>query len=95
MVPGFPLLFGRDLHFGEYAGDSIVRQPLPMHFQNAPDNLLLSLVLHDGAIHASFSERQSMHSVYRAACLIKGNSKADESLSDGGFGGREFAGNLP
>ena len=95
MVPGFPLLFGRDLHFSEHAGNSIVRQPLPMHFQNAADNLLLPLMLHDDAIHASFSKRKSVHPVHRAASLIKGNSKANQGLPDRRFGGRELAGNLP
>jgi hypothetical protein len=66
-----------------------------MHFQNAPDNLLFSLVLHDGTIHASFSKRKSVHPIYRATLIFERDSKANQGLPDSRFGGRELAGNLP
>ena len=66
-----------------------------MHLQNAADNPLLPLVIHYDSANASFAERYGMDSISRFALIIERNTKANQSVPNCGFGGRELTSNLP
>ena len=95
MVPSLPLLLGRHLHFGEHARDSTVRQSLAVHFQDTADSPLLPFVIHDHPANTSFTKWQGVNPIGRAALIIEWDSKANQGVSNGCFGGRELGCNLP